>query len=716
MRPSEIWPPPAPPPGADDGSDGASRLPYAASLGRLGEKSGPARHAAVMSTPSSPIAAYARDGSSEGMPLPPFSWSDSVDGEMGAAGGEVEAVGLHSSPDELLSLLRLRSEPAASSGWTAVAAPPRATAAPDWDAGSGASAPSPLSPTGQLDDAVLLAHMCEQAVAGAIHGGMLDGKDVLALRSTLASLAALLDGWERGFEGGDGRPPPAHSSSAGYGHGRPPSLPEFVPGHGLMRMPAERQSRGGASPSSASVGAAAMRGGSSFASSSRRPRSDTGGARGPTCSLWIVVEGSPLFHIFSDGEVRLHFEQFGALESIACASGGYAFVNYYSVEDSSRAFRASQGMPWAGGVLKVQWAQSKRPAKAAYMEARGDGRRAAAFRAAAAPPAAFSQLLAIGIEPDSEFHIARRIIGYKGAHMKAIVNEARGAHLRLRGRGSAAADVLSPAEAAEPLQLSVSASHRVPFELALAMAEHLIAHVRQQYCDARAGNDGRLADNLEEAARRGAAVNRAVIAALRAGLGPWPLPADGPPAAADGAPRPLELAAPAAARALQAAMTSSAGRDVDFPTAAEWMTLHPTALMSSTHALSSAPPATHGAGGMPPPLPPPAAAAAMPPPRKSLDHAAEPFVPRTHAGDRLAGSGMAAGGIGDSGEHHGGHSGADMIGEDRINELVQLRDEARRVRNYVEADRIRDYLSTWGVVLMDAPSRRGGTTWRYWRA
>jgi cysteinyl-tRNA synthetase len=46
--------------------------------------------------------------------------------------------------------------------------------------------------------------------------------------------------------------------------------------------------------------------------------------------------------------------------------------------------------------------------------------------------------------------------------------------------------------------------------------------------------------------------------------------------------------------------------------------------------------------------------------------------------------------------------------ETKINELIELRNAARAVRNFKESDRIRDELAKMGVVLKDS---KDGTTW-----
>ena len=54
-----------------------------------------------------------------------------------------------------------------------------------------------------------------------------------------------------------------------------------------------------------------------------------------------------------------------------------------------------------------------------------------------------------------------------------------------------------------------------------------------------------------------------------------------------------------------------------------------------------------------------------------------------------------------------------------IEQLIEARNEARRMCNFKEADRIRDILRSRGIGLMDEPGGRGRgtdvTTWRFWR-
>jgi cysteinyl-tRNA synthetase len=67
----------------------------------------------------------------------------------------------------------------------------------------------------------------------------------------------------------------------------------------------------------------------------------------------------------------------------------------------------------------------------------------------------------------------------------------------------------------------------------------------------------------------------------------------------------------------------------------------------------------------------------------------------------------------------GGVSDSDVyrISPQKIAELLELRNKARRELNFSEADRIRNYLRSCGVCLIDEKGRRGKaaevTTWKY---
>ena len=56
-----------------------------------------------------------------------------------------------------------------------------------------------------------------------------------------------------------------------------------------------------------------------------------------------------------------------------------------------------------------------------------------------------------------------------------------------------------------------------------------------------------------------------------------------------------------------------------------------------------------------------------------------------------------------------GTPGYGTLGDEQIEELIQARVQARRVKNWKESDRIRDQLAAAGILLEDGPK---GTTWR----
>lgn len=60
------------------------------------------------------------------------------------------------------------------------------------------------------------------------------------------------------------------------------------------------------------------------------------------------------------------------------------------------------------------------------------------------------------------------------------------------------------------------------------------------------------------------------------------------------------------------------------------------------------------------------------------------------------------------------------LSEDEIEDLIDIRNEARRQCNYAEADRIRELLRKKGILLMDEKGRRGKgvevTNWKYGKA
>lgn len=88
----------------------------------------------------------------------------------------------------------------------------------------------------------------------------------------------------------------------------------------------------------------------------------------------------------------------------------------------------------------------------------------------------------IQIDNDKEFHVARRIIGQKGANMKRIVKQAGyDAKLRLRGRGSGFLEGAQKQESQEPLHLCVSCKDYAGYKAAIEQVEELLSQVYEEY-------------------------------------------------------------------------------------------------------------------------------------------------------------------------------------------------------------------------------------------
>jgi len=96
----------------------------------------------------------------------------------------------------------------------------------------------------------------------------------------------------------------------------------------------------------------------------------------------------------------------------------------------------------------------------------------------------------IGIENDRDFHVARRIIGQKGANMKKIVRMTD-AKLRLRGKGSGFLEGTQKQESHEPLHLCVSCREYFGYRTAIAEVKKLLEQVYdeyKEYCSTRGLN------------------------------------------------------------------------------------------------------------------------------------------------------------------------------------------------------------------------------------
>ncbi|KAF4754021.1 hypothetical protein FOZ62_017923 [Perkinsus olseni] len=236
----------------------------------------------------------------------------------------------------------------------------------------------------------------------------------------------------------------------------------------------------------------------------------------------------------------------------------------------------------------------------------------------------------IGIENDREFHVARRLIGQKGANMKRIV-KLSDAKLRLRGQGSGFLEGTAKQESNEPLHMCVSCKDPEGYRIAVAEMRMLLEQVYGEYrlfCKER---------NI-------------------------PYPED-----------------------LQVLIKE-----------------HP--LVSSPTAPTDASPASgHGTRR-----------------REGRQQSGYSSFERGRSGELWNGGefhpifGPSYGGGADHFEMPPG-----MPSVEEIERLIEERNNARRVCNFKEADRIRDLLRANGIGLMDEPGGRGKgsevTTWRFWR-
>ena len=91
------------------------------------------------------------------------------------------------------------------------------------------------------------------------------------------------------------------------------------------------------------------------------------------------------------------------------------------------------------------------------------------------------------IENDSEFQIARRVIGSKGINMKNIINECKiegekeSVKLRLRGKGSGYKEGPQNKESDEPLHLCISSKTKEEMNKACFLVNKLLDKINEEY-------------------------------------------------------------------------------------------------------------------------------------------------------------------------------------------------------------------------------------------
>ncbi|KAF4677603.1 hypothetical protein FOL47_000558 [Perkinsus chesapeaki] len=237
----------------------------------------------------------------------------------------------------------------------------------------------------------------------------------------------------------------------------------------------------------------------------------------------------------------------------------------------------------------------------------------------------------IGIENDREFHVARRIIGQKGANMKRIV-KLSDAKLRLRGRESGFLEGTAKQESNEPLHMCVSCKDPEGYRIAVTEMRVLLEQVYGEYrlfCKER---------GLPAPTELQVVMREHPLVSSPTG------PTDSSPASGT-----AENSRRREGRSGCYSGYEESGRSGELWTGGEF---HPI------------------------------------------------FGPSYGGDDRFE---MPPG----------------MPPVEEIERLIEERNNARRVCNFKEADRIRDLLRANGIGLMDEPGGRGKgsevTTWRFWR-
>jgi len=86
----------------------------------------------------------------------------------------------------------------------------------------------------------------------------------------------------------------------------------------------------------------------------------------------------------------------------------------------------------------------------------------------------------IQIPPDTEFQVARRIIGFKGMNMKRIF-KLTSSKLRLRGKGSGYLEGFAREEADEALHLCISSCDGAKYRMTCVLVEELLNKIYREF-------------------------------------------------------------------------------------------------------------------------------------------------------------------------------------------------------------------------------------------
>jgi hypothetical protein len=311
-----------------------------------------------------------------------------------------------------------------------------------------------------------------------------------------------------------------------------------------------------------------------------------------TNCVLVYIDGAEYMYEMMEDDLYKVFSRFGTIESISimedCMS---AIISYTTSVQAEYAIHQLNGRPLVGNqILRVvAWSNNSGSATIPIIRK-------------------YTCRFDIQIDNDKEFHVARRIIGQKGANMKRIVKQSGyDAKLRLRGRGSGFLEGAHKQESQEPLHLCVSCKDYNGYKAAIEQVEQLLTEVYDEY--------------REYCCMRNQAFPDGLCLVMHE--------------------HPLMFHQPVS------------GLDVVSP---------------------------------------------------------QQFMLAVNSG----------GGDGESGGLVNISEASRTSGDADVESLIEQRNEARRVCNFKEADRIRDILRTRGIGLMDEPGGRGRgtevTSWRYWRS
>lgn len=195
-------------------------------------------------------------------------------------------------------------------------------------------------------------------------------------------------------------------------------------------------------------------------------------------SILVYVEGVEHVYQLVDEDIMKAFSRFGPIESVHVSQDGMsAVVVFVSATQAEYALEKLNGKLLRSPsqetiVLRVMpWNQTSATTGSTITPTIPIVRK-------------YTCRFDIQIDNDKEFHVARRIIGQKGANMKRIVKQAAyDAKLRLRGRGSGFLEGAHKQESQEPLHLCVSCKDFAGYKAAIEQVEQLLSQVYDEYRD-----------------------------------------------------------------------------------------------------------------------------------------------------------------------------------------------------------------------------------------